>query len=225
MVAVFTGWNDNLLLFQPMDMVQEHVVPAALPTAPAHPAEPKEIQARIRAILEEQQAKAHIPGLAFVAVKDDKVWLTEAIGLRDLGAKLPVTAHTVFPIGSCTKSFTAIAAGISQDHGTLSLDDSPHKYLPWFRMADPEANALVTLRDMLCHRTGLRAKADLAAEPAVLTREEYLRAATSATPSGEIPRAFQYSNAAFTAASEAIARANQTTWESLIEKTILGPWP
>ena len=38
----------------------------------------------------------------------------------------------------------------------LSLDDSPHKYLPWFRMADREANELVTLRDMLCHRTGLR---------------------------------------------------------------------
>jgi len=30
MVAVFTGWNDNALLFQPMDLVQEHVVPAAM---------------------------------------------------------------------------------------------------------------------------------------------------------------------------------------------------
>ena len=111
MVAVFTGWNDNHLLFQPTDMVQEYVVPAALPIAPAPPAEPKEVQARIRAILEERQAANHIPGLAFVAVKDDKVLCFESIGLRDVDAKLPVTPDTVFPIGSCTKSFTSIAAG------------------------------------------------------------------------------------------------------------------
>jgi CubicO group peptidase (beta-lactamase class C family) len=125
-IAVFTGWNDNSLLFQPMDMVQEYVVPAALPTAPNPPAGPKDVQARIRGILEERQAANHIPGLAFVAAKDDKVLFFESIGMRDLDAKLPVTPDTVFPVGSCTKSFTAIAAGISHDRGLLSLDDSPH---------------------------------------------------------------------------------------------------
>ena len=98
--------------------------------------------------MEGQQAANHIPGVAFVAVKDDKVLFCEAMGLRDLDAKVPVTAETVFPIGSCTKSFTAIAAGISHDQGKLSLDDSAHKFLPWLRMADREANELVTLRDM-----------------------------------------------------------------------------
>jgi CubicO group peptidase (beta-lactamase class C family) len=33
----------------------------------------------------------------------------------------------------------------------------------WFHMADPRSDAEVTLRDMLSHRTGLKAKADLAA--------------------------------------------------------------
>jgi CubicO group peptidase (beta-lactamase class C family) len=193
------------------------------PHAPKSAAEGQDSSAKIRKILEVEREKQHIPGLAFVAVKDDKVFLLEAIGLRDLARKLPVTLDTVFPIGSCTKSFTAIAAGISHDQGTLSLDDSPHKYLPWFHMADPEADALVTLRDMLCHRTGLRAYADLAAEPAVLSREEYLRAATSAKPTAKFRAAFQYSNAAFTAAGEAVARASNKTWEALIETAILEP--
>jgi CubicO group peptidase (beta-lactamase class C family) len=204
-------------------MVQEYVVPAALPMAPAPPTEPKQAKARIRAILLERQAANHVPGLAFVAVKDDKVLFFESLGLRDVDAKLPVTPDTVFPIGSCTKSFTAIAAGISHDRGLLSLDDSPHKYLSWFRMADHEANELVTLRDMLSHRTGLRAYADLAAEPAVLSREEYIKAATSAKPTAKFREKFQYSNAIFTAAGEAIAKANKTTWEGLIESAILGP--
>ena len=49
----------------------------------------------------------------------------------------------------------------------------------------PRADAEVTLRDMLSHRTGLKAKADLAAEPGVLSREEYVRA--GAPPAKEVP--------------------------------------
>src|SRR5205807_3540393 len=130
--------------------------------------------------------------------------------------KLLVPPDTVFPIGSCTKSFTSVAAALSHDQGVLSLDDSPHKYLPYFRMADPEADALVTLRDMLCHRTGLRANADLAAEPGLLSSADYVRAATSAKPTAKFRAKFQYSNSMFTAAGEAIAKANSTTWERLI---------
>jgi CubicO group peptidase (beta-lactamase class C family) len=186
-------------------------------------ATPEDVLAKVRAILDEQREKQHIPGLAFVVVKDDKVWCLETRGLRDRERKLPVTPDTVFPIGSCTKSFTAVAAAICDEQGLLSLDDSPHKYLPYFRLADPEANELVTLRDLLCHRTGLRAYADLAAEPAVLSREDYVRAATSAKPAAKFRAKFQYSNAAFTAAGEAVARANRTTWEQLIEGRILAP--
>jgi CubicO group peptidase (beta-lactamase class C family) len=184
---------------------------------------PADTLAKLRTILEQQREKQHIPGLAFVAVKADKVLFLEALGLRDREKKLPVTPDTVFPIGSCTKSFTAVAAAESDDRGVLTLDDSPHKYLSYFHMADPEADALITLRDMLCHRTGLRAYADLAAQPAVLSREEYVRATTSAKPDAKFRAKFQYSNAMFTAAGETIAKANQTTWERLIETRIFVP--
>jgi len=148
-------------------MASEPPVPAvSLPASAAS----EEVLAKLRKILDEQRQKQHIPGLALVVVKDDKVVFLEALGLRDRDRKLPVTPETVFPIGSCTKSFTSIAAAESHDRGVLSLDDSPHKFLAYFHMADPEADKLVTLRDMLCHRTGLRAYADLAAEPAVLSR-------------------------------------------------------
>ena len=214
---------DNALMFQPMEMVRDYILPGALPRAQEPPSDPKEVRSKIRAILEQQRVKQHIPGLSFVAVKDDKVFLIETFGERDVAGKLPVTPDTVFPIGSCTKSFTAIAAGISHDQRTISLDDRPHKFLPWLRLADAEADELVTLRDMLCHRTGLRAYADLAAEPAVLSREDYLRAATAAKPTAKFRAAFQYSNAAFTAAGEAIAAANKKSWERLIETAILDP--
>jgi CubicO group peptidase (beta-lactamase class C family) len=186
-------------------------------------ASPETVRLQLNTILDEQREKEHITGLALVVVADDKVVFLETLGLRDRERNLPVTPDTVFPIGSCTKAFTAIAAAESQDRGMLSLDDSPRKFLPYFRMADPEANELVSLRDMLCHRTGLRAYSDLAAEPAILSREEYIRAATSAKSTARFRARFQYSNAMFTAAGEAIAKANETTWERLIEDRIFKP--
>lgn len=178
---------------------------------------------KVEAILEEQRQEQHIPGLAFAIVKDDQVVYLKAFGLRDVERALPATADTLFPIGSCTKAFTSMAVGISQDEGTLSLDDPPRKYLPYFKLADPDADARVTLRDMLSHQTGLKAYADLAAEPAILTREEYVRAATSAKPTAKLRAAFQYSNAMFSAAGEIVGKANGSTWERVVEARIFGP--
>lgn len=181
------------------------------------------LAARVDAVLEEQQKQEHIPGLAFVAVKDDRVILLRTLGWRDRERKLPVTADTLFPIGSCTKAFTAMAVAVSRDAGLLSLDDSPHRFLPYFKMADPEADAAVTLRDMLSHQTGLKAYADLAAEPGILTREQYLRAAISARPVARLRTRFQYSNAMYTAAGETLARVHGVPWETVIERTVFRP--
>jgi len=179
--------------------------------------------ARVAAILEEEQGKEHIPGLAFVAVRDDRVIVRHTLGQRDRARDLPVTPDTRFPIGSCTKAFTAMAVAASQDAGLLSLDDSPHHFLPYFRMADPDADARVTLRDMLSHQTGLKAYADLAAEPGVLTREQYLRVALSARPVAGLRSRFQYSNAMYTAAGEVLAAVHGQPWEAVIERTLLRP--
>jgi CubicO group peptidase (beta-lactamase class C family) len=116
-----------------------------------------------------------------------------------------------------------MALGIAQDQHLLSLDDSPRRFLPWFHMADPRADAEVTLRDMLSHRTGLKAKADLAAEPGVLSREEYVRAATAAKPTAPFRAAFQYSNAMYSAAGEVLGSAYHSSWENVIQAQIFAP--
>lgn len=179
--------------------------------------------ARIDAVLAEQQAREHIPGLAMVIVQDGEIVYARTLGQRDIERDLPVTLDTAFPIGSVTKSFTSMAVALAQDEGRLSLDDHPRQYLPYFRMRDAEADAVVTLRDMLSHQTGLRAYADLAAEPGVLTRDEYLRATIGAEAAYPPRTQFQYSNAMITAAGEAVARANGASWERLIETRIFAP--
>ena len=179
--------------------------------------------AEIRRIVEEQMRSQHIPGAVLAVVRDDRVIYMQAMGVRDIEHNLPVTPDTLFPIGSCTKAFTSMEIARSADRGQLSLDDHPRKFLPYLKLADPEADAQITIRDMLSHRSGLKAYADLAAEPGVLTREEYVRAATSAKPAVPFRTKFQYSNAMYAAAGEIAGRVNHSTWEAVIANDLFKP--
>lgn len=67
------------------------------------------------------------------------------------------------------------------------------------------------------------AKADLAAEPAVLSRAEYVRAATSAKPVAPLGQRFTYSNAMYSAVGEILAAVHRSTWEQVIATEIFGP--
>ena len=196
------------------------------PTGADRALEARRLHDRLRRVewtLRSERERLRIPGLAFALIEDDRVVMLTCLGVRDLATRRPVDSLTLFPVGSCTKAFTAMAAEISQQDGTLSLDEHPQRYLPWFHMADPEANRLVTLRDMLSHRTGLKAYADLAAEPGVLSRLDYVRAATAARPAVPFRETFQYSNAMYVAVGEIVAKVQRSTWEQVIEQRVFAP--
>lgn len=176
----------------------------------------------IEKTVEEQRKEKGIPGLSLVIVKDDRVIYMKGFGLRDVERNLPVTPDTLFAIGSCTKAFTAMVAVMSQDEGKLSLDDSPKKYLPFFKINDPRIDAKITLRDLLSHRSGL-AGTDLAWYTGVLNREEVIRVAGTATPTAALGEKFQYQNVMVSAAGEAVAKAQHSTWEQVIATRLLKP--
>ena len=58
------------------------------------------------------------------------------------------------PIGSVTKSFTAIAIGELVAEGKMDWDTTPvNTYLPEFELKDPVLIPQLTLVDLLSHRT------------------------------------------------------------------------
>jgi CubicO group peptidase (beta-lactamase class C family) len=180
-------------------------------------------EAELDALLEAQRQELHIPALSFVAVVDGQLAYARAFGQRDLESQAPNTLDTLFPIGSATKSFTAYATCVLQDANYVRLDDRPQTFLPYLQLTDLEAQANITIRDMLCHRVGLMSKNDLCTVDDYLTREEYIRIAGSAHPTARFRARFQYSNVMFTAAGEAIARAHNTSWEELIARRVFAP--
>ena len=62
---------------------------------------------------------------------------------------------TIFEIGSTTKAFTSTAMAMLVDEKKMSFDDPVRKHLAYFHLSDPCADSLVTMRDIVSHRTGL----------------------------------------------------------------------
>lgn len=178
--------------------------------------------AAIEKTVDEKRKELGIPGISLVIVKDDRVIYMKGLGVRDVERGLRVTPDTLFAIGSCTKAFTAMAAMMSVDDGKLSLDDSPKKFLPYFKLMDAEANARITLRDLLSHRSGL-GNTDLLWAPGVLSREEVIRAVAFSKPRARLGEKFQYQNVMFSAAGEVVAKAQSSTWEQVITSRIFKP--
>jgi CubicO group peptidase (beta-lactamase class C family) len=178
--------------------------------------------AAIEKTLEEKRNELGIPGMSLVIVKDDKVIYLKGLGVKDFERNIPVTPDTRFAIGSSTKAFTAMLAMMSADEGKLSLDDSPTKFLPYFTLYDKEAAAKITMRDLLSHRSGLN-RTDLAMVTGVLNREELIKVAGMAKPTAKLGEKWQYQNIMFAAAGEAVAKAQNSTWDDLIVKRIFKP--
>lgn len=184
-----------------------------------------DLTARLAALEKELEAKRQetgVVGLSLVIVKDDKVVFMKGMGYKDFEHKLPVTPETLFAIGSSTKAFTAMSAMMSVDDGKLSLDDSPKKYLPYFKLQDPEADEKITVRDLMCHSSGLN-RTDLPWISGVFTREEIIRIAGQAKPTAKFREKFQYQNIMFAAAGEIVAKVQNQPWETVIKNRLFKP--
>jgi CubicO group peptidase (beta-lactamase class C family) len=178
--------------------------------------------AAIEKALDDKRKELGIPGISIAIVKDDQIIYLKGLGEKDVDKKLPVTPDTRFAIGSASKAFTGMLAVMSADDGKLSLDDSPKKFLPYFTLRDQEAAAKITLRDLLAHRSGLN-RTDFAMVTGMLNREELIRVAGLAKPTAKLGEKFQYQNIMYAAAGEAVAKAENSTWDKLIATRIFKP--
>jgi CubicO group peptidase (beta-lactamase class C family) len=97
-----------------------------------------------------------LPGLTISVVANSTVIYQKGFGYVDLAHTQEVNEKTLFGIGSCTKSFTAVLAAIGRDQGLIDFDAPiDATYHPDFELADPLAAPRFNLRDLLAHRTGV----------------------------------------------------------------------
>ena len=113
------------------------------------------ITPELDALAAEAMAEWKVPGLAIAIVQDGETALLKAYGQRDVEAGLPATTGTQFTICSITKTFTATGLALLVDEGRLDWSKPVRDYVPEFRLHDPVATDRITVRDLLCHHSGL----------------------------------------------------------------------
>jgi CubicO group peptidase (beta-lactamase class C family) len=176
----------------------------------------------IDAIMRDALKAWQVPGAALAIVKNDSVIYLKGFGLAEVGERTAVTPDTVFPIGSCTKSFTSCVLGMLVDEGKIDWDEPVRRHVPFFRLADPLADANVTLRDLLCHRTGVGSH-DLLWYRAPWKLEDMIRKVGRLPLEHSFRSAFEYQTVLYATAGYAAGAAAKTTWDDLVQRRLFEP--
>ncbi len=178
--------------------------------------------ASVEAYFEEAIAQWDVPGLALAVVKGDEVVMARGFGVRERGKDEAVDENTLFAIGSASKAFTAAALAMLVDEGKLGWDDPATKHLPGFQLFDPAVTRELTVRDLLCHRSGLP-RGDLLWYATPYRRDEILRRVGRLEPEWSFRSHFGYQNIMYLAAGQIVPRATDLSWDDFVKQRVFLP--
>ena len=166
-----------------------------------------------------------IPSVALAVVIDDQVILTRGYGTADREHHIPASDETVYYIASATKPFTALAAALLDERGTLDLDSSLASHLTDSPMNPQLIAQGVTLRDLLSHTSGLE-------NDPITTRLAYTGEHTpqqlwdllSSTKANEAGAGnFQYTNFDYNLLTMILDHERGIQWQDLLRNEIFEP--
>src|SRR6267378_1115315 len=163
-----------------------------------------------------------LPGMAVAIVQNDHVVYAKGFGVKGFGKSDPVTADTLFEIGSTTKAFTTTAMAMLVDDKKIDWDDPVRKHLDYFHLGDPCADSLVVLRDIVSHRTGL-SRHDELWDNSPWSRDDILHRVANVKLAKPIRTTYQYNNIMFMAAGDVVASASKMTWDDFVRARIFQP--
>ncbi len=203
------------------------VVLVPLPAVPqvAHIA-PEE-RTRLENTISRFMAAQGIPGISVAVVVNGAVEWAAGFGTADLENFAPAISHTLYRLGSISKSITATAALLLWQQGKLDLDAPVQQYCPSF----PQKEAPITTRELLGHLGGIRHyKSESRDDPEIGNTTHFLNPIQAgldlfkndplvAKPGTE----FHYSTQGFTLVGCVIEGASGENYVDYVRKNVLTP--
>jgi CubicO group peptidase (beta-lactamase class C family) len=181
---------------------------------------------KVEAYVRQQMDRLNIPGASFAIVEGDEIVHMRGLGRARPGGEAPAP-QTPFAIGSLTKSFTALATMQIVEAGKIDLDAPVQRYLPWFRVADPQASAQITVRHLLNQTSGLSTTsgwiplADFDNHPGAIERR--VRALSTVELVHPVGTAFEYSDANYNVLGLIIEVVSGETYADYVRRHIFVP--
>ena len=155
-------------------------------------------------------------------IKDGKVVLCKGYGYRDMENKTPADGDTLYQIGSCSKAFTSALCAVFVDKGLLDWDTPIREYVPDLRFYDDYTTDHCTLRDVLCHRTGVP-RHEYSWYGTDFTRAQLLHNIRYLDPNKPFRTDFQYNNYGYLVAGYVLETVSGKTYEELLQEYIFEP--
>lgn len=166
--------------------------------------------------------KTGIPG-AVVGILHAGETRTAGFGLTNADHPLPVTADTLFQIGSITKTYTATAIMRLIEKGKVTLDATVRSYLPGFSVADEAASARATVRHLLTHMGGWYGDFfhDTGAGDSALAK--YVAAMASLEQVAPLDTVWSYNNSGFAVLGRILEVVAGKSYEAALKELVLEP--
>lgn len=196
-------------------------VAAGAISTPAHAQAPVDTGA-VDTLMLRLMATHDVPGAALALIKGGGVVLEKHYGVRDLTTHAPVTAQTLFNIGSISKSFTALAIAQLVDQNKVDLDAPIIGYAPDVRLSEPRVTRTVTLRQLLAHASGLPPD-DQWPRQVPSSRQEITREFSAMPITARPGTRFQYCSRCVVLAAYVLERVSGQPWETYTLTHIFGP--
>ncbi|KAH7101699.1 beta-lactamase/transpeptidase-like protein [Auriculariales sp. MPI-PUGE-AT-0066] len=161
-----------------------------------------------------------VQGLQVAVVRrrpDSEEWDvdTRAFGVKGRNGE-PMTTHTLFPIASNSKAFTAASVGllVANESIPLSWSTKLHTFLPEFELQDKLASKNVNLVDALGHRSGMP-RHDFVMPP---VKDGSLKLIKYMRPSAEWREVWQYNNHMYNIAAALVERVSEVPFFEFAKK-------
>ena len=173
--------------------------------------------------VEKELARYKTPGMGVGVIRNGEVLFAGGFGYKDLETKERIDADTMWAIASCSKSFTGTLLGMLVDDGVLDFDRPIKDYLPDFKMYDAFATAECTLRDMMCHRTGLASYDAVWSDDTIKERSELWRRLQYLKPNLPFRYKAQYNNYMVDMAAHVAEKVTGKSWDDMVNDRIFRP--
>lgn len=167
----------------------------------AQPAADPRFEALV-SLTEAKMKEYGVPGVALGIVSAGDTMI-RGLGVTNVEDPLPVTAHTVFPIASISKTFAVTAMMRLVEQGKVDLHAPVRTYLPDFRVRDEAVSREVTVWHLLTHLGGWEGQVS-GPERGTETLKNFVASITDLMQVAPPGMAWSYNNAGFSIAGRVI---------------------
>lgn len=193
----------------------------------AYGVEPDKLSSKVDSIFAEFNS-SDVPGCAVGVIHNGEYVIAKGYGSANLEHNIPISADSVFRIGSVSKQFTALAIAILAERGQLDLQADVHDYLPELR----DYGVKVTIDQMIHHLSGMgdydgffvsEGKPFRFGNEDYWTIEEFYQQVAKQPLSIQPGERFQYSNIAYFLLSQVVERVSGKTLRQFANTEIFSP--